>query len=740
MAAESPSGGNLADELELGHLPRRRQMVNSVTRWIVGLGGAAVIGAIALIFFYLLWVVAPILSGAEMTDGVTRSGVAPGTLLAETDDNSEFAFLIDTSGEATFVDLDTGTTVATETISDEPLISARRVAPSSGLYALELAGGGIAFVEIAFEVSFDENERSVLPIVTPAFDGEPLRPAPMRAFDLYRDGSTFTFAGLTEDGDFVIEQYEDVEVDLPLEFPEEARRPTLREYERIIIGPRGNWVYLLAADGHVEVLDISVAARPRQLFDGRIVHEDRTALDVQPLLGRQSLLVADDAGVVTQWFVVRDEFGYHMTDARRFELDAPIVRLVPERRRKGFAAIDGAGVVHLAYSTSGKVLARHETRLSDVSMATFAPRANRLVLANADGDFEVLRVDNPHPEIAWSTLWQRVWYEGYPEPVLSWQSSSADTAFEPKFSLTPLAFGTLKAAFYAMLFAMPIAIMGAMYTAFFMAPSMRRWVKPGIEIMAALPTVILGFLAGLWLAPLVETHLTAVLSLLVFFPVTVLAFAWGWHHVPRRLTGPLAGWYAAVSVPLIVGLGIGVFAAGPAIEAWLFDGAVKTWFREQWGLEYDQRNALVVGVAMGLAVIPTIFSISEDAIYGVPRHLVNGSLALGASSWQTLTRVVLLTASPGIFSAVMIGFGRAVGETMIVLMATGNTAVMDLNIFEGMRTFAANIAVELPESEVASTHYRILFLAALVLFLLTFLFNTAAELIRQRLRVRYGNL
>ncbi len=143
---------------------------------------------------------------------------------------------------------------------------------------------------------------------------------------------------------------------------------------------------------------------------------------------------------------------------------------------------------------------------------------------------------------------------------------------------------------------------------------------------------------------------------------------------------------------------------------------------------------------MGLAVIPTIFSIAEDAIYGVPTHLINGSLALGATPWQTLIRVVLLTASPGIFSAVMIGLGRAVGETMIVLMATGNTPVMDMNIFEGMRTFAANIAVELPESEVDSTHYRILFLAALVLFLLTFVFNTVAELVRQRLRTRYGNL
>ena len=143
---------------------------------------------------------------------------------------------------------------------------------------------------------------------------------------------------------------------------------------------------------------------------------------------------------------------------------------------------------------------------------------------------------------------------------------------------------------------------------------------------------------------------------------------------------------------------------------------------------------------MGFAVIPTIFSISEDAIYSVPKHLTTGSLALGATPWQTMVRVVLLTASPGIFSAVMIGLGRAVGETMIVVMATGNTAIMDMNIFQGFRALSANIAVEMPESEVGSTHYRILFLAGLVLFAATFLFNTAAEIVRQRLRVKYSTL
>ena len=113
---------------------------------------------------------------------------------------------------------------------------------------------------------------------------------------------------------------------------------------------------------------------------------------------------------------------------------------------------------------------------------------------------------------------------------------------------------------------------------------------------------------------------------------------------------------------------------------------------------------------------------------------------MGATPWQTLVRVILPTASPGIFSAVMIGLGRAVGETMIVLMATGNTPIMDMNIFEGLRTLSANISVEMPEAEVASSHYRILFLSGLVLFVFTFIVNTTGETVRQRLREKYGSL
>jgi phosphate transport system permease protein len=155
---------------------------------------------------------------------------------------------------------------------------------------------------------------------------------------------------------------------------------------------------------------------------------------------------------------------------------------------------------------------------------------------------------------------------------------------------------------------------------------------------------------------------------------------------------------------------------------------------------YIQRNTFVVGFVMGFAIIPIIYTIAEDAFSSVPDHLRSASLAAGATQWQTVTRVVLPTAMSGVFSAVMIGLGRAVGETMIVLMAAGNTPILEWNIFSGFRTLSANLAVELPEAVRGDTHYRTLFLAALVLFIMTFAVNSIAEVVRRRYQRRSHQL
>jgi phosphate transport system permease protein len=448
-------------------------------------------------------------------------------------------------------------------------------------------------------------------------------------------------------------------------------------------------------------------------------------------------------GSLEIWFPLRSEEGEgrQLTLIREFPRhEGAIIEIAPSWRNKGFLVADASGGLGYYHSTSHRTLWRGQSPAEEPDQLLFAPKGDA-ALISADDGLHLLDVAAPHPDISLKSLFAKVWYESYPEPAFVWQSSSATDDFEPKLSLVPLLIGTLKGTFYSMLLAIPLGIFGAMYTSQFLQPGLKKIVKPTVEIMAALPSVVLGFLAGLWLAPRLEQSFSFLVLLLVVVPLSVVLTGIAWFWVPQRLrnkapTGAELLLYTAV----IAGVGAACLALAEPAESWLFDGSFPRWLLETTGTPYDQRNAIVVGLAMGFAVIPIIFSVSEDAFSNVPRDLVAGSLALGANRWQTVTRVVLPTASPGIFSAIMIGFGRAVGETMIVLMATGNTPIMDWNPFNGFRTLSANIAVEIPEAPVGGTLYRTLFLSALLLFVLTFLVNTVAEIVRHRLRRRYANL
>ncbi len=187
-----------------------------------------------------------------------------------------------------------------------------------------------------------------------------------------------------------------------------------------------------------------------------------------------------------------------------------------------------------------------------------------------------------------------------------------------------------------------------------------------------------------------------------------------------------AGIIPAILLGVLLAVGI-----GPLLEGALFDSDLQGWLYTYLQVQYDPRNCVVIAFCPGLCGHPDYFS-------NVPRSLTAASLALGAGRWKTVWRVVLPSASPSLFAGVMIGFGRAVGETMIVLMATGNTPIMNWSPFNGMRTLFANIAVEIPEAPLGGTLYRTLFLSAVVLFLMTSVLNTGAELIRQHLRKKYG--
>ncbi|NVJ61754.1 MAG: ABC transporter permease subunit [Gammaproteobacteria bacterium] len=740
----------LLDKQSDGGHHRFRRIKDSIAKHSIAFGGVSVIIAVVMIFFYLLYVVFPIFKSAEIAQLTQYDSKVEESVMWGMEEYGEIGYRVTKDGFMRYFNAETGDVIDYYQFAleeNERVTSALYANKDDNLIAIGLDSGRVLLVKQTFSITYPDDQRKITPGISYPYGEESLDLGAnsIKHVAAAKNDDTVSVVAADVNGELYFVRYELQESflseEISLEKVSEQVISNDTNIKYLLHDPTAHWVYTVSDKGELVSYYFE---------DGELSANERLALvdnktevtDVKFLLGGISLMVGDSKGVITQWFPVRDETNtYRLNKIRTFEFgESAIKTITPELRRKGFLVLNEDNELGIFFTTSHRtVLTESLSNLDSDSNIAINPRANR-VLISGKGKAQLFELENEHPDVSWSALWGEVWYESYPEPDYTYQSSASNTDFEAKFSLVPLSFGTLKAAFYAMLFAMPLAICGAIFTAYFMAPQMRSAVKPAVEIMEALPTVILGFLAGLWLAPVMEENLPGIFMLLILMPLFIIAFGLAWHFMPTNITSKIPdGWQAALLIPVVIFIAWLCFTISYPVEKVLFDGDMRIWLGDM-GITYDQRNAMVVGIAMGFAVIPTIFSIAEDAIFSVPKHLSNGSLALGASPWQTLVRVVLPTASPGIFSAVMIGLGRAVGETMIVLMATGNTPIMEANIFEGMRTLSANIAVEMPESEVGSTHYRVLFLAGFVLFVFTFLFNTLAENVRHRLRRKYGSL
>lgn len=619
--------------------------------------------------------------------------------------------------------------------------------------AVGTSNGQIIPLTITFSTTLQDGKRTIAPKVS---EGEPIQIDPQgRALSalVYREEDGRATAAAVVAGSrslLLLAQREktstlfgpagadEYRADLAPDLPADVTALALDKYQtNLLAGTTG---------GELLYWDVSDPAAPT--LQQRFVGGQGPGVGVSALgwlLGDRSLIVGDAAGNVSVWFQVRDPQDPSAYPYRRIHVlrahDAPVTAVAPSPRDKGFVSADRNGMIFLHHATSEQTLLALQSGDAPITLLTMAPKADGIYAVAGDARLFDWFLYNPHPEITLRTLFGKVWYEGYDHPEYTWQSSSGSDEFEPKFSLTPLAYGTLKGTFYALLLAVPLSVCGAIYTSQFLHPSLRSFIKPTVEVMAALPSVVLGFFAGLWLAPRVEQIVPAVLLMLFALPLATLGASFLWRLLPLSLRSRLRpGAELFFLAPVLLLTAYGCVSLNDPIEAAFFNGNFPQWLFDTTGVRYDPRNSMVVGFAMGFAVIPIIYTICEDAFSNVPQHLISGSFALGATRWQTALRVVLPTASPGVFSAIMIGFGRAVGETMIVLMATGNTPVMDFNPFSGFRALSANIAVEIPEAPHGGTLYRVLFLAALLLFILTFLVNTAAEVVRQRLRERYSRI
>lgn len=577
----------------------------------------------------------------------------------------------------------------------------------------------------------------------------------------------------------------------------------------LLLGGHGTMVLVISREGELFRFEASRPEGQELVEKAQLTPQNVKVTAAAFLSGERSLVLGGSDGSVGIWFLVESPKaetgdGRSVVHARKLSpQNGAILGIEPGMRGKTFVTWDEKGELRVRHATSTKTLASISWK-SDIKTA-LSPRLDALAALGSAGEASLWSLFGTHPETSFFTLFGKVWYEGRSEPEFVWQSSGATEDFEPKLSLVPLIFGTLKGTLYALLFAVPLAILGAIYTSEFLSPIVRSKIKPVMELMASLPSVILGFVAALVLAPVVESWISSVLMTFLVVPLGLLMGGYVFQGLPHQVNARFEGFPKLLLMACTVGFWLFLsFKMGPILEKLFFGGDLKAWLSGgpagslpplflmllpvgsiassflvgrclwpgsrgwigeagralgvflvgcllslclAWLLEwvgvdprdglvgtYVQRNTLVVAFAMGFAVIPLIYTLAEEALSGVPDHLRAASLSCGATPWQTALWIVLPTAASGVFSAVMIGMGRAVGETMIVVMAAGNTPIIDLNLFNGFRALSANIAVELPEAVKGGTLYRVLFLTALVLFSMTFVINTLAELVRQRFR------
>lgn len=725
-----------------------RRIFDQLAQVVITMGGIAVILSIIGIFVFLVKEVAPLFFSPQGTQTGHIAGTPPPKALPQSslvgmDEYQEIIYQVTAGSDRQigFFNGQSGIPIPLDlppALAKAHVTSIARAVGVGNRFGLGTDDSRLIPVMIEFTAGYEDGVRHIVPTVA---IGSPVQVAPSTeqiirlAYQPTERG--ILAAALTDQGHlwYAAAPFDSAPVALTGHGTESVTS--------LIFDSRGETLSIGTAGGNLFRYEVKEVTPPRLIETIAVAPAGTAVTALSYLIGDRSLAIGSSAGDVSVWMPVRQTQESVTTRFRLIhQFDAhpsPVTVISPSLRDKGFITGDTQGNVFVHYATSAQTLMKLGGNQQTIRTLTFSPKADGAVALTDEGELLTYSIHNPHPEATISTLFKPVWYEGYEGPEHVWQSSSGADDFEAKFGLLPLMFGTLKGTLYAMLVAVPLALLGAIYTAMFMHPNLRAKVKPTIEIMAALPTVILGFLAGLWLAPMLERMFPAMIAMTVAVPAIVAVTAILWQYLPAALIRRLRpGMETFVLIPVIIGAVWICLSLNQPIESFLFGSDYKTWFATHWGLRYDQRNALVVGFAMGFAIVPIIFSISEEALSNVPRHLIAGSLALGATRWQTLVKLVLISASPGIFAAFMIGFGRAIGETMIVLMATGNTPIMDWSLFNGFRTLSANIAVEIPEAPHGGTLYRILFLAAVLLFVFTFLINTVAEVVRQRLRTKYS--
>ena len=851
--------------------PKSVRTKEKIARVFISLGGAGTIVSVVLIFVFLVWVVAPLFATAGVQHVVSvkreRGNVRQEVeiLASGVDELQLVGWMALADGRLRTFTMNDGETIADTPIFGGTAPTAWSFLPDGPEVAFGFEDGTVRKGKIAFVNQFLEDQeitaelrqlepgqslpyRDGVVVVTPerqhrlqrleAELGEPAKIGDAAVthldFSVTPQGNT-AYAAMSADGRLAIYTFTTREnfltgemetrvesLDIPYE-PDATRGPP----RFVRLSGVGTELFLLWEDGLCMRFDARDPDDAKVMERVDVVDGDVQVTTVTYHISKTTLLIGDSGGTTRAWFLTRPDGAFTddgavLTPAHTLGGPAsPVTALAPSPRSRMLAAGYESGDLRVFLVTTSELLASPTSPQSEpVRSLLLTPKEDGVV---AFGPSRINRwsLDPKYPTGTMKALFTKIWYEGYNEPQHSWQSTGGTDDFEPKLGMIPLIFGTIKATIYAILIAAPLALLAAIFTSEFMNPRLRAPIKSVIEMMAGLPSVVLGFMAALVIAPFVQGVLPSVLLAFYTIPFAVVLGARAWQLLPHHLQLRLTGWPRFAAVMLVFPMGILMASLiGPWFESTFFAGDMKAWlaggdgdpaggwmlmmipvcllvvvalstrFVQPWlrsasanwselkcavadllklaatvlasvllawvlsellagagsdprgGIfgQYAQRNALIVGFVMGFAVVPIIYTLAEDALSSVPQQLREGSLGCGATPWQTAWRVIIPTATSGLFGALMVGLGRAVGETMIVLMAAGNSPILEWNIFSGFRTLAANIATELPEAVKDSAHYRTLFGAALVLFAMTFVINTGAEVVRTRFRKRSAQL
>ncbi len=736
------------------------KVIDYVMERFIKIGGIGVIAAVSGIFVFIFLEILPLFQWPEVKEIGVVSMPQREYLEMGVDQWGKKPFFLDTESNFHFLTLDTGqiTTIPAQ-LPDSVRVTAYDYSQEGGTLVCGFDDGRFCLFNVEYSERFIDGVRELEPSI--------------KRSEIYRIGRTghpiesITYA---DSGDQkIIAVVQDTGARATVSLVRLMQEQTLlgsgavtidEEYDLtnqfegtpvlLLAGTQADALLIATDEGRISYFNIDDEdCELMQVFQPFADLADPAINTLDYLFGGVSIVITAATGEnrVFSLFIPANGTSRLFGHTKSFpNFTEPVTNYSPSLRNKAFL-LSSDRTLSLRFATNSSI--RWEAQLDyNIRDTVISSKYDRLMVLSDDSNLHVYNLHDPHPTSGISAFFSRQWFEGSPFPKFEWQSTGASDDYEPKLSMIPLIIGTLKGTFYAMLFATPLALSAALYTSQFLDRRIRTIVKPTMETMASLPSVVLGFLGALWLAPLIETRLVFIFLLIVLLPVGAILTGYCWSRLPMKIQrGVPAGNEFLVMLGIFVIGFVACWYLAPTVERRFFsvvdpvNGQVVSDFREWWRLTtntpFEQRNSLIVGFVMGFAVIPIVFSIAEESLSNVPTALSSGALALGASRWQTAVRIVIPTASAGIFSALMMGLGRAVGETMIVLMVTGNTPVLDFNMFTGMRTLSANIAVELPEAPHGGTLYRTLFLGALILFIFTFFINTLAVTLREHLRSRF---